>query len=105
MARQRGDNHWTRRRLKAGLPAGPLGGHKPRKKKVPVLPVPVKIDSRICFGIMYFSTEKDADTYAQHVREKGYTYNGGWFHGMPCGRDTTWDHVDATLGKLYAVTE
>ena len=64
----------------------------------------VKYDSRICFGIVYFATEKDADAYAAWVTAKGITYNGGFFHGMPCGRDTTWDHVDPKLGQLYAVT-
>lgn len=75
------------------------------KKRAAVLPKPVKFDSRICFAIAYFSSEKDADIYAAHVRKQGYTYNGGWFHGMACGRDKTWDHVDAKLGQLYAVTE
>lgn len=74
-------------------------------RKKSTLPVPVKIDSRICFGIAYFSSVKDADAYAAHVRSKGYTYNGGFFHGMPCGRDESFDHVDSTLGPLYAVTE
>lgn len=77
----------------------------PRKPKAAVLPTPVKFDSRICFAIAYFSSEKDAAAYDAHVREKGYTYNGGWFHGMPCGRDKTWDHVDPKLGPLFAVTE
>jgi hypothetical protein len=71
----------------------------------PTLPKPVKFDSRICFSIAYFASEADATVYAAHVREKGYTYNGGYFHGMPCGRETRWDHVDPTLGQLYAVTE
>lgn len=76
-----------------------------RRVKKAVLPTPVKIDSRICFAIQFFSTEADADTYAAHVRKLGITYNGGFFHGMPCGRDKTWDHVDAKLGQLFAVTD
>lgn len=64
----------------------------------------VKYDSRICFGIVYFKTEEDADRYAAEVKRLGLTYNGGYFHGMPCGREKTWDHVDAELGQLYAVT-
>lgn len=75
-----------------------------KKTKAPVLPTPVKLDSRICFGIAYFATEADADKYAAHVREKGYTYNGGYFDGMPCGRSRQFDHVDPKLGQLYAVT-
>ena len=68
------------------------------------IPTPVKIESRICFGIAYFSTEADALAYAEYVRKRGDTYNGGFFHGMPCGRDTSFDHVDQSLGQLYAVT-
>lgn len=75
----------------------------PRKVKR-VLPEPVKRDSRICFSIAYFSTEADADTYAAFVREKGDTYNGGYFHGMPCGRESSRDYTDPELGRLYAVT-
>lgn len=82
----------------------------PRAKKsspaVPVLPNPVKRDSRICFSIAFFASEADADRYAAHVRANGITYNGGYFHGMPCGRDKTWDHVDRDTGKkLFAVTD
>lgn len=70
------------------------------------LPKPYKIDSRICFGISYFDNEKDADTYAAHVRSLGLTYNGGWFHGMPCGRDKSFDHIEKDTGvQLYAVTD
>jgi hypothetical protein len=68
------------------------------------VPTPVKLDSRICFGIAYFTTEADANAYDAHVRKLGKTYNGGFFHGMACGRDKTWDHVDPTLGPLFAVT-
>jgi len=42
---------------------------------------------------------------AQHKieRKMGSTFNGGWFHGMPCGRDASWDkEVDGR--KLYACT-
>lgn len=69
------------------------------------VPTPVKLDSRICFSIAYFTTKADAAAYAKYVRAQGYTYNGGFYHGMPCGRETTWDHVDPTHGPLYAVTE
>lgn len=77
---------------------------KKSQKKTP-LPKPVKMDIRICFAIAYFKTEADADIYAADVERRGVTYNGGWFHGMPCGRDKTWDYVDKEHGKLYAVTE
>lgn len=67
-------------------------------------PTPVKREDRICFGIAYFSTEADAEAYALVVRARGEEYNGGFFHGMPCGRDRSRDHVDEALGQLYAVT-
>jgi hypothetical protein len=69
------------------------------------LPVPVRIDSRICFGIAYFATEAEADLYAADVVRRGVTYNGGWFDGMACGRDRSWDYTDADGRRLYAVTE
>jgi hypothetical protein len=75
-----------------------------KTKKQPV-PEYAKYDSRICFGIAYFTTEADADRYAAHVHEQGRTYNGGYFHGMSCGREKKWDHVDPKLGQLYAVTD
>lgn len=68
-------------------------------------PVPVKRDARICFSIAYFTSEADAQRYAVYVQQQGYTYNGGWFDGMPCGREEKWDYTDGTHGKLYAVTE
>lgn len=67
-------------------------------------PTPVKIDSRNCFGIAYFTTEADAEQYAAAVRVRGDTYNGGYFDGMSCGRDTGFDYTDPELGRLYAVT-
>lgn len=75
----------------------------PRQTPAP-LPTPIKSESRICFGIAYFATEQDATRYAAHVRQRGDTYNGGYFDGMPCGRDQAFDHTDATHGRLYAVT-
>ena len=69
------------------------------------LPTPVKYDSRICFGITYFKTEAEAQQYDEHIREKGCTYNGGFYDGRPCGRDSSWDYLDNEFGQLYAVTE
>lgn len=66
---------------------------------------PVKSDSRICFGIEWFATEEEAEAFGEEVRKRGDRYNGGWFHGMACGRDYSFDHVDKeTSKKLYAVT-
>ena len=75
-----------------------------RVKKVEALPQPVKIESRICFGVAYFKTEAEATAYSKAVIKKGHTYNGGFFHGMGCGREKQRDYVDPDLGQLYAVT-
>lgn len=74
---------------------------KPAKK----LPDPVRVDARTAFAINYFQSEADAQAFAADVKRRGATYNGGWLHGKPCGRDSTWDYVDGKLGKLYAVTD
>lgn len=68
-------------------------------------PKPVIHDSRICFGISYFKTEEEAAAYDAIVRARGYTYNGGFYHGRPCGRDTSFDHDHPEHGRLYAVTD
>jgi hypothetical protein len=84
---------------------------------------PADIDSRICFGIHFYDTEEKALYATLHTKMQGNTYNGGWFHGMACGRDTSFDYVvtqahldsakpgDALITqgikvgtKLYAVT-
>ena len=49
-------------------------------------------ESRICFGIIWFETEEEAIEYGQLMNALGVTYNGGFYHGMPCGRDSTWDN-------------
>lgn len=68
-------------------------------------PKPIKTEGRICFGIAWFDNEEDAATYHKHVRSTGHTYNGGYFHGMPCGRESRFDYFDKELNKqLYAVT-
>ena len=74
-----------------------------RKAKT-TMPTRVKHDSRICFGIDYYATEADANAADKLVRKRGDTYNGGFYHGLACGRDTSFDHVDPTLGPLFAVT-
>lgn len=81
------------------------------------------MDSRICFGIEFYDSEESAELGAIISRLMGNTYNGGWFHGMACGRDKSFDYVvneehiksarpdDALIRekvavgtKLYAVT-
>lgn len=54
---------------------------------------PSDIDSRICFGIEFYDCEAKARFAALVTRLQGNTYNGGWFHGMPCGRDKSFDYV------------
>lgn len=71
---------------------------------MPSTPEPVKRDSRTCHGIVWFTTEAEADEYAVGVRSEGQVYNGGFMHGLPCGRDAVWDYNDKELGALYAVT-
>lgn len=50
---------------------------------------------RISMAVRYFSSEADADRYGELVRKTGATYNGGWFHGSPLGRDRGYDHTPA----------
>lgn len=67
------------------------------------LPVPIKTESRSAFGIMFFASESQAYVFAEHVDKRGDTYNGGFRHGLPCGRDIGFDHtVDGQ--RFYAVT-
>jgi hypothetical protein len=65
---------------------------------------PILYDSRTCFGIAFFDNKDAAERYAKKVQKRGDTYNGGFFHGMACGRDESFDYVDAVRGQLYAVT-
>lgn len=69
----------------------------------PPQPEPVKFDSRTCFGLAWYTTEADAARAGQAERDAGHTVNGGFLHGMPCGRAPEHDHVDPALGQLYAV--
>lgn len=61
----------------------------------PICPDPIDSEQRICFGIMWFATEADAQAAHRYVRYRNIRYNGGMFDGMPCGRDETWDQKDA----------
>lgn len=54
---------------------------------------PADIDSRICFGIHFYDSEEKAHYATLITKVQGNTYNGGWFHGMACGRDTSFDYV------------
>lgn len=70
----------------------------------PEYPEPVKTFSGIAYGIHYFASEEEAELAGRLVRAKGDTFNGGFFDGVPCGRDPYRDHEDAKHGKVYAVT-
>ena len=61
-------------------------------------------DGRICLSILFFENEKDAAAIAKAVTKEGAAYNGGWFDGMPCGRETGRDYTDKDGVKWYAVT-
>ena len=65
---------------------------------------PAKTDGRICFGIEYYTTEEDAQERAAQVRAARHTYNGGMYHGRPCGRNTAFDHIDGNGQPMFAVT-
>jgi hypothetical protein len=62
-------------------------------------------DDRSCFGIAWFRQEAEADRYAAHVTERGWTYNGGFYHGRPCGRDQSKDQKFPNGDIWYAVTD
>lgn len=61
-------------------------------------------DVRICFGIAWYELESDADRAATETRKQGNCYNGGYYHGVACGRETGWDFTDKDEAKWYGVT-
>jgi hypothetical protein len=62
---------------------------------------PADRDSRSCFGVYFYDHEAKALVADLGIRVRGDTYNGGFFHGMPCGRDSSFDTAEP---KLYSVT-
>lgn len=77
-----------------------------RENPTGYLPHQVDWDVRICFAIRWFDSEEAADAYDKVVKAEGRTYNGGYFHGSPLGRDKSWDRKDDS-GKTiaFAVTD
>ena len=68
-------------------------------------PNAIDYNGRICFSIMWFATEKEADAAHKKVRKRGDYYNGGWLDGMACGRDKGYDkHDEAGKVNAFAVT-
>ena len=64
-----------------------------------IAPTPVRSESRICFGLEWYATEEEAETASAIARERDERYNGGYSHGMLCGRDASFDSAG-----LFAVT-
>jgi len=65
----------------------------------------VRYDGRVSIAIFWFKDEADADRYGDSVRKSGSTYNGGYFHGKPCGRERERDYTDKDGVRWYAVTD
>lgn len=61
-------------------------------------------DGRICLSIMWFDNEADADEFGRLSTKEGNTYNGGYFHGMACGREGARDYTDKDGVRWYAAT-
>ena len=66
-------------------------------------PIPVLTASRSCFSIEWYATEDDAITVGAEAAARGEHYNGGYFHGMRCGRDNSFD-LAKDGQALFAVT-
>lgn len=65
----------------------------------------VLTDHRICFAIHYYDNEEEADREGAITRaEPTAYYNGGFYHGMSCGREPGRDYVDDNGVPLFAVT-
>mgnify|MGYP003151882282 FL=1 len=61
-------------------------------------------DVRICFGIAWYELEEDADRAAALTKKQRNCYNGGYYHGVACGRETGWDFTDDDGAKWLGVT-
>lgn len=66
--------------------------------------IPIRLDSRIAMSVMWFTKESEANEAGKIITEQGNYYNGGWYHGMLCGRETRFDYVNEQNVQLYAVT-
>lgn len=58
----------------------------------------------ICHGVHYYLTEENAILAGLAVRLRNERVIGGFYHGMQCGRDVTFDHVDKQYGLVFGVT-
>lgn len=60
-------------------------------------------EGRIAFCLRWYATEELAKLAAEYVRKSGRSYNGGYFHGKPCGREESFD-TERDGQKLFAVS-
>ncbi|ATS92384.1 hypothetical protein DLP05_148 [Stenotrophomonas phage vB_SmaS_DLP_5] len=74
-----------------------------RQKFEDMLGEAVVRDVRICFGLAWFASEEEAEEFGRLSAAVGNTINGGWFHGMTCGRSTQFDFVKEGQ-KLFAAS-
>ena len=66
---------------------------------------PVDSEERICFGLIWYDTEQEAQTAAKIIHKNGDRYNGGMLDGKPCGREPRFDRQEGDIRKgKYAVT-
>ena len=63
----------------------------------------IEYSGRCSMSVAWFATEEEAEKFGAAIRASGASYNGGWFHGMPCGRDRGFDTVKDGK-KIYAIT-
>jgi len=64
---------------------------------------PIRREERICFGVEWYATEKEAMEVDEVVQKNGEVYNGGYMHNHPCGRRPEFDCIRDNE-KQFAVT-
>jgi hypothetical protein len=64
----------------------------------------IKIEHRSSLSIAWFDTEEEATSFGDHIEAIGEVYCGGFFDGMPHGRDTGFDITREDGTKLFAAT-
>jgi hypothetical protein len=78
---------------------------KAERKEYEALLDKAQKDPRICLSVAYFDSKADAERFGELSRKAGNEYNGGWFHGMACGREPGRDFVAQASGTpRYAAT-
>lgn len=87
------------------MPRGFNALTKAEGKRLSELKDQAKYDGRCALSIWWHTDEALADEHGKLVEKTGATYNGGWFHGMECGREKTRDYMADDGTMRYAVTE